>query len=266
MAGVTDFEGFTRRTETFDGVSHEVYRGGSGPAVLVIHEIPGLHPAVVHFARRVVDAGFTAVMPSLFGTPGRPLSGGYVAGTVLRMCVAREFTMLASGRSALVVGWLRALAARVHEECGGPGVGAVGMCMTGGYALAMAVDDRMLAPVLSQPAQPAPFSAARRQSIDITPADLATVKTRAADGLCVLGLRFTNDRGVPAERFAMLRRELGDAFIAVEIDSSPGNPHGIKPSAHSVLAADLVDEEGHPTHDALERVLAFFRERLAQPG
>jgi dienelactone hydrolase len=262
MTGVTDIEGFSRRTETFDGVSHEVYRAGTGPAVLVIHEIPGLHPGVIHFARRVVDAGFTAVLPSLFGTPGRPASRGYMAGVLLRVCVAREFAVFASGRSAPVVDWLRALAARAHEECGGPGVGAAGMCLTGGYALGMAVDDRMLAPVLSQPAQPAASTAARRASIDISPADLAKVRARGEDGLCVLGLRFTRDRAVPEERFGMLRRELGDAFIAVEIDSSPGNPYGIKPSAHSVLAADLVDEEGHPTHDALERVLAFFQERL----
>src|SRR5215467_6321183 len=129
MAGVTDFEGFTRRTDTYDGASHDVYQGGSGPAVIVVHEIPGLHPGVVHFARRVVDAGFTAVMPSLFGTPGREPSGGYMAGIVARMCVAREFAFLASSRSAPVVTWLRALAARAHEDCGGPGVGAVGMCM-----------------------------------------------------------------------------------------------------------------------------------------
>jgi dienelactone hydrolase len=88
------------------------------------------------------------------------------------------------------------------------------------------------------------------------------VKERAANGACLLGLRFTEDRAVPAARFEALRRELGDAFISVEIDSSPGNPHGIKRSAHSVLTLDLTDEEGHPSRDALERVLAFYDERL----
>lgn len=260
-----DIDGFTRTTQTHAGLTHDVYQGGSGPAVVVIHEIPGLHPGVIHFARRVIDAGFTAVMPSMFGTPNKPASGGYMLRTVAGICVAKEFHMFASGRSAPVVAWLRGVAKQAHEECGGPGVGAVGMCLTGGYALAMAVDDRMLAPVLSQPAQPAPLSAARRTQIDLSPDEFARVKERTADGLCVLGLRFTQDRAVPEERFGMLRRELGDAFIAVEIDSSEGNAHGIKKSAHSVLALDLVDEEGHPTHDALEKVLAFFRERLT-PG
>jgi dienelactone hydrolase len=257
-----DIDGFVCTSQTHAGMTHDVYQAGSGPALVVIHEIPGLHPGVIHFARRVVDAGFTAVMPSLFGTPQKPVSGGYMLRTVAGICVAREFYMFAAGRSAPVVTWLRAVAKQAHEECGGPGVGAVGMCLTGGYALAMAVDDRLLAPVLSQPAQPTPLSPARRAQIDLSPDEFAKVKARTADGLCVLGLRFTQDRAVPGERFEMLRQELGDAFTAVEIDSSEGNPHGIKQSAHSVLAADLVDEEGHPTHDALEQVLAFFRERL----
>ena len=78
----------------------------------------------------------------------------------------------------------------------------------------------------------------------------------------MLGLRFTEDRAVPAARFATLKRELGDRFVAVEIDSSPGNPHGIPEDAHSVLTEHLVDEPGHPTRDALDRVLALFRDRL----
>jgi hypothetical protein len=141
------------------------------------------------------------------------------------------------------------------------------MCLTGGFALAMAVDDRMIAPVLSQPGMPFPVSARHRADVGLSAEDLGTVKRRCAeDGLCVLGLRFSRDRGSPAERFETLRRELGDAFLAVEIDSSPGNPYAISTSAHSVLTGDLVDEPGHPTREALDRVLAFYRERLAGPA
>lgn len=264
-AGSTDsdvFAGFARRSETYHGRTHEVYQAGTGPAIIVIHEMPGLHPGVVGFGRRLIDAGFTAVMPSLFGTPGRTVGGGYMASSALRICVSREFRMFALGQTAPVIGWLRQLAARAHQECGGPGVGAVGMCFTGGFALGMTVDDRMLAPVLSQPANPAPVGTRRRASIDISPADLGRVKARTVDGLCVMGLRFTNDPAVPAQRFAMLRHELGDAFIAVEIDSSPGNPYGIDEKAHSVLTISLVDEPGHPTRQALDDVLSFFQRRL----
>jgi dienelactone hydrolase len=201
-------------------------------------------------------------MPSLFGTPGRPVSVPYTIDSLARVCVAREFTAFALNRTSPVIGWLRRLAAEAHAACGGPGVGAVGMCFTGGFALGMMVDDTMLAPVLSQPSLPFGVTASRRRSVGISDADLARVKERAADGACVMGLRFTADVAVPPARFDTLRRELGDAFLAVEIDSSKGNAHGISRSAHSVLTEHFVDEPGHPTREALDRVLAFFAERL----
>jgi dienelactone hydrolase len=254
--------GFSESTFTHDGVTHPVYAAGTGPAVIVIHEVPGLHPQVLDFARRVVGAGFSVRMPSLFGTPGRDVTVGYTVGTLARVCVSREFTAFALGRTSPVIGWLRGLAAEAHAQCGGPGVGAVGMCFTGGFALGMMVDDAMLAPVLSQPSLPFPVSPARRRAVGISDADLERVKARAAEGVCLLGLRFTDDKAVPTERFDTLRRELGDAFIAVEIDSSKGNAHGIPRQAHSVLTQHFVDEPGHPTREALDQVLAFFAERL----
>src|SRR5690606_19438659 len=138
----------------------------------------------------------------------------------------------------------------------------IGMCMTGNFALALMVDEAVMAPVLSQPSLPFPLTAAKRAALHLSDEDLAVVKRRAAAGCGVLGLRFTADPLVPAERFARLRRELGDGFEAIEIDSGPGNPHGIPRRAHSVVTTDLVDEAGHPTRAALERVLSFFHERL----
>ena len=149
-----------------------------------------------------------------------------------------------------------------HERCGGPGVGAVGMCLTGGFALAMMVDDAVVAPVLSQPSLPFPILGRHKRDLGIGAADLARVKERTAAGVDVLGLRFTCDVASPPERFARLREELGDAFVGVEIDSSTGNDHGIRKRAHSVLTRDLVDEPGHPTRDALDQVLDLFRKRL----
>jgi dienelactone hydrolase len=258
-------DGFAESTFTHNGVSRQVFRSGTGPAVIVIHEVPGLHPEVIAFGRRVVDAGFTVYMPSLFGTPGKPFGWGYTFRSLVPACVAREFTTLALDRTGPVIGWLRRLAAEAHAECGGPGVGAVGMCFTGGFALGMMVDETMLAPVLSQPSLPFPLGGRRKAAVGISDADFARVKERAARGACVLGLRFSADAYAPAERFETLRRELGDAFITVEIDSSRGNPYGINKRAHSVLTLDLVDEPGHPTRAALERVLAFLQERLLTP-
>jgi dienelactone hydrolase len=253
--------GFDVTTFTHGGRTHEVYRAGAGPAVIVIHEMPGLHPGVTAFGQRLVEAGYRVYLPSLFGRPGKPFGGSEMRRSLWQVCVSREFVLLAD-RTPPAVTWLRALAAQAHAECGGPGVGALGMCFTGGFALAMAVEPAVLAPVLSQPGLPAPLTAGKRAALALDPADLATVKTRTGDGLCVLGLRFSEDRGSPPERFATLRRELGDSFEAIEIDSSPGNAHGIRKNAHSVLTVDLVDTPGHPTRAALDRVLAFFAERL----
>jgi dienelactone hydrolase len=252
-----------RYDATYDGVTRTVFRGGAGPAVIVIHEVPGLYPAVVAFGRRVIAAGMTAYFPSLLGEPGREISAGYGLASMARACVAREFTTWATRRTSPIVGWLRALARDAHAACGGPGVGAIGMCLTGGFALAMMVDDTVVAPVLSQPSLPFPVSRAHRRDLGISDADLAQVRARCAAGTPVMGLRFTADRLSPAERFDRLREELGDRFIAIEIDSRPGNPHGVPRTAHSVVTRDLVDEPGHPTRIALDRVIGFFRERLA---
>jgi dienelactone hydrolase len=250
---------------TFDGETRTVFRRGTGPAVIVIHEAPGLYPAVAAFGRRVVDEGFTVYMPSLVGTPGRPMSVPYAVSTIARACVMREFTVWATRTTSPVTTWLRALARHAHAECGGPGVGAVGMCLTGGFALAMAVDDTMLAPVLSQPSLPFAVTRAQRSDLGIDDQALARVKQRAAEqDLCVLGLRFTGDPMVPAARFRRLRDELGDNFIAIEIDSRPGNRHGIRRTAHSVLTFDFVDRPDHPTRAAHDRVIAFLRERLTR--
>jgi dienelactone hydrolase len=258
-----DLSDFTKTTFTHDGTTRDVYRQGIGPAVIVMAEIPGITPKVADFARRVVELGCTAVLPVLFGTPGKDMSMGTVLTSIGPACVSREFAAFASNRTAPVTRWLRALAADEHERCGGPGVGAVGMCFTGGFALAMMVDDVLVAPVLSQPSLPFGITGKQKRAVQLSPEDLASVKRRAAeDDVCVLGLRFTGDRAVPDERFARLREELGDRFIGVEIDSSKGNPHGIRTMAHSVLTEDLTDEPGHPTRDALDQVLTFFRDRL----
>lgn len=268
-----DLHDFEAGTFEHAGDTKTVLRKGTGPAVIVIAEMPGITPKVANFARKVADIGCTAVMPHLFGKPGKdPLAGGrlstatYMLGSIGRACVSREFTVMATGKTSPVVDWLRALAASEHARCGGPGVGAIGMCFTGGYALAMATDDRLLAPVLSQPSMPFGLTKGTRSTIDISRADLDRVKHRCQhDGLKVLGMRFTTDKMVPAERFAFLKEELGDSFIAVELPGSAANPDSPMP-AHSVVTEHLVDEPGQPTRDALDQVLDLYRTRLLTPA
>ncbi|RXS85648.1 dienelactone hydrolase [Streptomyces sp. TM32] len=266
-----DLTGFDRGTFTHDGRTRRILRRGTGPAVIVMAEIPGITPKVLEFAERVAALGCTAVLPVLFGKPGRdanPAAHGrlnsalYTASSMWQVCVSREFTVLATGKTSPVVTWLRALAAHEHLRCGGPGVGAVGMCLTGGFALAMAADERLLAPVVSQPSLPLAVTRSRAGTIDVSPEDLAAVRGRCERaGLRVMGLRFRGDRLVPGDRFAHLRRELGAAFTAVELDASAANPDAVLPP-HSVLTEHLIDAPGQPTRAALDEVLDLLRTRL----
>jgi dienelactone hydrolase len=235
---------WTPGSHTADGITHPTYRKGSGPGVIVIHEIPGITPAVIAFAEEVVGRGFTVVLPSLFGREEAPATGREALRSIAKICVSSEFSMFARGRTTPVATWLRSLARELHAELGGPGVGAVGMCFTGGFALAMLADAPIAAPVLAQPASPAPLGKARAADLGLSPADLESVKSKVAAGCQVLGLRFQQDPAV-GTRFDTLRRELGDNFIAVEF---PGR-------GHSTLTEQRQQE-------GVDRVLGFFEDKL----
>jgi dienelactone hydrolase len=246
-------EGWERASFSAAGFTHDTYRRGSGPGVIVIHEIPGITPKVTQFADEVVDRGFTVVMPDLVGTPGRPVSLPYLVQSTVEVCVSREITSWALNRTTPVTAWLRALARAVHAEVGGPGVGAVGMCFSGGFALGMMVDDILLAPVLSQPSFPiARGSGEANGNLGLSPDDEMAVIQRAEQGCQVLGLRFTQDRAV-GSRFDTLREKLGDAFIAVELPSRSKRDHSVlteqRDEASVLRVLDFLSEKLHHGSD-----------------
>ncbi len=265
-APVADLHGWTCSPFSGGGLTHDCYEKGTGPGVVLIPEIPGITPEVLGLAEHLVGAGFTVVVPSPFGTPGRAMSGRYVIGVVARLCVASEFKAFATNAHRPIADFLRAVATDLNGRTPGPGVGVIGMCFTGGFALAAAVDDAVLAPVLSQPSVPFPIGAARRRDPGMTPEEFERVVTRAEGGLCLLGLRFSEDRAVPDERFDLLKQRLGGAFEVIELDSSPGNAGGFAKSAHSVLTAEVREVPGHPALAARERLVAFLHERLDAPS
>lgn len=265
MAGsapTSDLTGWVRSPFTGGGLTYDCYEKGSGPGVVVIPEIPGVTPEVLGFADHLVGAGFTVVVPSPFGTPGKPESVGYALRTIARVCVASEFRALALGANRPIADYLRALAADLGRRTPGAGVGVIGMCFTGGFALAAAADDAVLASVASQPSVPFPLGGARRRDPGMSPAELDRVAARAADGFCALGLRFSRDGMSPRDRFDTLAARLGTAFEVIELDSGSGNPAGFGRAAHSVLTRELREEPGHPTLAVRERVVAFLRRQL----
>ena len=251
---------FERRELTFLGQTRLVYAAGTGPAVIVMSEMPGIYPLVARFARWVRDAGFTVWMPHLFGVDGKPVSLGYGLSSMIRGCISREFRAFAANASSPVIDWLRALAAHAHPICGGKGVGAIGMCFTGNFALSMMLEPAMRAPVLSQPSLPI----GRSGGMHIAPDELARVKARMErEDLTVMAYRFAGDTFCRGERFAAYEQALGDRFVGRVLPDTAANPEAPMKNPHSVVTAHLIDREGEPTRQALDEILGFFRMRLA---
>ena len=263
----SDLAGWRRSPFTGGGRTHDCYERGSGPGVVLIPEIPGITPEVLGLAQHLVDSGFTVVIPSLFGEPGREMSGRYVAGVAVRLCVSAEFRAFAVGAERPITGFLRAVAIDLAARTPGAKVGVIGMCFTGGFALATAVEPAVVAAVASQPATPVAIGRARSADPGMSPHELDRVAGRAAAGeVCAMGLRFSGDPAVPRARFETLARRLGDAFEVLELDSRPGNAGGFGTHAHSVLTAEVRDVPGNPALAARARVVAFLQQRLAVPA
>ena len=260
---------FAARAITLDAATRTVHVAGRGPAVVVLAEMPGISPAVARFARWVRDAGFTVFLPSLFGRDGAVPRAAEGLAVLRRACVSAEFRALAGNATSPVTAWLRALAREAHRECGGPGVGAIGMCFTGNFALTMMLEPAMLAPVMCQPSLPLDVPGA----LEIAPEDLTAVRDRLRkDDLTVLAYRFAGDRHCTAERFAAYAEALGDRFVPRVLPDHAAHPAPapffaeVVASPHSVVAGHLVDEAGQPTLAARDEILAFFAARLGVPS
>jgi len=260
-----NYSEFEPGTYTFNGVSRAVYKSGEGPAIIVIHEVPAIYDDVCNFARRLNKEGFTTYLPSLLGTPEMKYSTKNIIKSMAKLCVSKEFNRFAFREEAPIADWLRALARDAHRACGGPGVGAIGMCFSGGFALAMMADESVIAPVLSQPSMPFRLTKKLSHDIDVSAKDIPKIKARMVrDDICLIGLRFTGDKMVPENRFKYLTEMFGEKFVGISIDSSIGNSNDIKAEAHSVLTRDYVDEKDHPTYQAFQKVLALFKKQLMQ--
>lgn len=262
-APVGDPARWTQRSAEFAGREVECFELGSGPGVVLVPEIPGATPAVFGLGEHLSAEGFTVVIPSIFGVPGRAPSGRAFLPVVARVCVSSEFRAFALNAQRPITRVLRAVATELAGRTPGRGVGVIGMCFTGGFALATAVDPSVSGAVASQPATPFPLSARHRADPGLSTGELDVVAERAARGaVCALGLRFSEDRASPPERLANLATRLGDAFEVIEIDSSEGNPGGFARDAHSVLTEEVRERAGHPAFEARRRVVEFLRERV----
>ncbi len=264
-----------------DGSSERpVYRKGEGPAIVLMHELPGMIPECVDLARRIAAAGFTVYLPLLFGKPDEPISIPKMLSYTAQLCVSQEFYCFAKHQSSPITNWLRALCRKAHQECGDRGVGVIGMCLTGGFVLALMADDSVIAPVIAQPSLPFGIMAAHRAALGVSEAELATAKQRAEQGVSVLALRFSEDKISPPEKFDTLRQRFdgtpdviedsadlcqrrGRILETIEINSKPGNPHNVPKNSHATLTLGY-QSGNHPTNRAFQRVIEFLREQFSK--
>lgn len=261
---LTDFE---RREYTCQGATRAVYVAGQGPGVVLLSEMPGISPHLARFARWLRDAGFTVFMPSLFGEDGAVPRVEEGIKVFRRTCISAEFRALEAGGETPIVTWLRELARIAHQDCRGRGVGAIGMCFTGNFALNLLIEPATVAAVACQPSLPLEDTSA----IALTPDEATAIRQRMErENLTALAYRFSGDRWCTSQRFDAYRVALGPRLICRELPDSAANPEPppffkeVVGGPHSVITAHLIDREGEPTLRARDEIIAYFRDALGE--
>jgi dienelactone hydrolase len=260
-------DGNHRFTFKYDGISHSVFRDGSGPGVLLMHEAPGMSDRCLALADRLIGAGFTAYLPLFFGKPG--MDNKLAGPALVVLCLRRELNSLATNAPSEIAGWLRALCRRIHNESHGRGVGVIGMCLTGNLVLSVMLDESVLVPVLCEPAVPfVPWSKKRKAALGVPDDDVKRAAERAKQ-VQVLGFRFETDTKCPDERFQTLEQIFGTTcFKGKRIPTGPSNPGQIPNGSHSVLTGEFdYDDLNHPARKALDEIIeqlqTLFPERVS---
>ncbi|NHK27632.1 dienelactone hydrolase [Parvularcula flava] len=248
-------------------ISHPVYKAGEGPGVLLMHELPGMVPEFWRLAEWIRDAGFTVFAPDLYADDLETPVRTSLTGNGLRACISREIHLFAKNASSPITVWLRALAAQMHEECGGPGIGAIGLCMTGNFALSLVLEKGVIAPVASEPSLPLGLSKRAHAALHLSKEEKQALQDRT--DVPVMALRFKGDPVCRKARFDALEELVGkDRLIRIELDDEHKNPNGNN-FPHAVLTKDLIDEEGSVTLEKKDEVIAHLQRLLlpqAQPA
>jgi dienelactone hydrolase len=257
--GDCTLDGYDTFVVSAAGSARTVYHRGAGPPIVLLHELPGLTPQCVALANRLVGRGFHIHMPLLFGEPCQdsPLQ------SFARLCVSREFHLFSRNETSPIANWLRVLCREVRRRTGAPGVGVIGLCLTGGLALVLIAEDTVPAAVASEPSLPLPVPfTGYKAALGMESSDLAASRARMArDGRRILALRFRADPLCTEERFTSIATELGQGVELVVLDS-PDPAHGVGKCAHAVLTKEYRDEIDHPTRLAYETLIDFLRRNL----
>ena len=260
--GIASLEPFEQQIRfASNDIAHSVYIAGTGPGVILMHELPGMTPEFWRLANWLGEH-FTVWAPDLFGNSGTPTEASFPK-LAFRACISREIHLLSKNDPGPITQWLRALSKKLHGVVGGPGIGVIGMCMTGNFALTLALDPWVVAPVASQPGLPGSvLFQSQHDGLQMNPAEREALAARDVD---VLGLRFAGDKLCRAARFETIRTLIGEhRFQEHVIDDMHRNPEATWKNPHSVLTADLVDDEDSVTKQKLFEVINFLNDRLVE--
>lgn len=244
-----DRSSFAAPTPAGDPIRHDVYSLGSGPAVVVIQELPGIGPQTLRLADQLRAAGFQVVLPHLFGPLGKTSMVGNLARVI---CMRREFHLFQSNGSSPIVHWLRALCRDLAERTAGKGVGVIGMCLTGNFAISLMADDAVMASVASQPSMPL----LKQSELHMSQEEIAEIKDHIDRVGPMLAYRFDGDKLCSRTKFQCLNEAFNEPGAErIRLQTLPG-------SGHSVLTLDFVDQHGHPTRQALDEIIEYFAQQL----
>lgn len=244
-------------TLTHGAITHDVYTIGEGPAVVLMHELPGMTPGCLRAASRIVECGFKVYLPLFFGHPNEYSVTDGLFSTVL--CIHHEFNVFTSNGNSPVAGWLRKLCRMADSQCGNRGVGLIGMCLTGSIVLSVMLEACVRVPVMCEPALPF----LHKTALGVPEADIEKAQLRAVQSP-ILAFRFETDKKSPKERFDTLRCTFGRNIDTVEIPTGSDNPFNIPQNAHSVLTGNYADQDdpNHPVQHALDEILLRFKKGL----
>lgn len=266
--------GYARFEFAHGGLCHPVHHAGApaAPPLLLLPELPGIAPGLLHFAARLRAAGYSVYIAQLFGGTGprTPLRNA------ARLCVSSEFAKLRGDVSAPVTLWLRALAGHLSSLHGGAPVGAIGMCVTGGFVIPLVLHPNVSAVVAAQPSIPLSLSFAllgngrsrRRAALPVAAEDLQAVRRRLESGDCaMLAVRCRADRLCPPDKLQRLRQEFPVGLTVHEYGGADDrNAAGQRRHATYTKEYRLAPDAqiDHPAQQAWADLLQFLATHL--PG
>lgn len=231
-----------------DSVEFDIYEKGEGPVIIILQELPGIDKDTIKFADKMVASGFRVVMPHLFG----PLGKFAIVGNLVRLfCIRREFNIFARNQTSPIVDWLKALCRDAQQRYDVKGVGVIGMCLTGNFAISLMADDSVLASVASQPSMPV-FS---QSSLHMSDQDISKISDRLDEHGPMLAYRFAGDKLCTAAKFDAINGAFNRDKERIKLTTVPGNKH-------AMLTAHFINEEGSSTQKALGEIVAYFSKKL----